>query len=85
MNHFCTITTADYLFKTFAVFDSVRAIHSESFLHVLCIDPMPDRFPEDNIAFYALSDLRSQPIAQTIISKYSASKDKMRWSLKPVF
>ena len=85
MYHFCTITTADHLFKTLALYDSVRTIHSDSFLHVLCIDSLPRELPEENIAFYTLSDLKSRPIAQTVISKYEAYKDKLRWSLKPVF
>ena len=30
-------------------------------------------------------DLAHLPVTQTIISKYGSSKDKLRWSLKPVF
>jgi hypothetical protein len=85
MYHFCTITTADHLFKTLALYDSVSAISSDAFLHVLYIDTLPTPLPTGNIAFYSINDLSHLPSAQTVISKYSSSKDKLRWSLKPVF
>ncbi|MCW3127503.1 MAG: hypothetical protein JWO03_3161 [Bacteroidetes bacterium] len=85
MYHFCTITTADHLFKTLALFDSIRALRSDAFLHVLCIDDLPTGLPSDHIAFYKPQDLAHLPSAKTIIAKYASSKDKLRWSLKPVF
>lgn len=85
MYHFCTITTADHLFKTRALFDSLREIHSDSFLHVLCIDELTEGPTAENIAFFSLADLSDMPSAKTILSKYSASKDKVRWSFKPIF
>ena len=85
MYHFCTITTADHLFKTLALCDSVRATNSASFCHILCTDRLPEGLPTDHISFYTLSDLDPIPVARTIISKYGLSKDKLRWSLKPVF
>jgi hypothetical protein len=85
MYHFCTITTSDHLYKTLALFDSVRTINGESFMHVLCVDTLPRGMPEDNIAFYSLDDLSGMPLAKTILSKYGKSKDKIRWSFKPIF
>lgn len=85
MYHFCTITTADHLYKTLALYDSLRRVQPDAFLHVLCIDTLREKLPAGNIALYGPEDLQGLPSAQTIISKYSASKDKLRWSLKPVF
>ena len=85
MYHFCTITTADHLFKTWTLYDSLREIHADAFLHVLCIDELPKDSTCENIAFYSLADLSDMPAAKTIRSKYSVSKDKLRWSFKPIF
>jgi hypothetical protein len=85
MNHFCTITTADHLFKTWTLFDSIRAIQADSFMHVLCVDQQPQDILDENIAFYSLADLSDMPSARTILSKYNSSKDKLRWSFKPIF
>jgi len=85
MYHFCTITTADHLFKTLSLYDSVRAMGHDSYMHVLCIDVMPSVVPMDCIRFYSISDLPSLPAGDSIISQYSGSKDKLRWSLKPIF
>lgn len=85
MYHCCTITTADHLYKTLALYDSLRRVQPDIFLHVLCIDALTEKFPEGNVAVYGPNDLKGLPSAATIISKYSSSKDKLRWSLKPVF
>lgn len=85
MYHCCTITTADHLYKTLALYDSLRRVQPDIFLHVLCIDTLTERITEGNIAVYGINDLKTLPSAATIISKYSSSKDKLRWSLKPVF
>jgi hypothetical protein len=85
MYHFCTITTADHLFKTLALHDSLMALSGDAYLHVLCVDELPSDLPSGNIAFYKPHDMLHLPSASTIIAKYSASKDKLRWSLKPVF
>ena len=85
MYHFCTITTADHLYKTLSLYDSVRAIHPDVYMHALCIDELYEVTTSDNIGFYKISDLAGMTAADTILSKYSQSKDKLRWSLKPVF
>jgi hypothetical protein len=85
MYHFCTITTADHLYKTLALYDSIMAIDSAAYMHVLCIDALPASLPQGNITFYTPDRLSHIPFAKAIISKYSSSQDKLRWSLKPVF
>lgn len=85
MYHCCTITTADHLYKTLALYDSLRRVQPDIFLHVLCIDILSEKIPDGNIAAYSIDNLQDLPSAATIISKYSSSKDKLRWSLKPVF
>lgn len=85
MYHCCTITTADHLYKTLALYDSLRRVQPDTFLHVLCIDELKEKLPDGNIALYGINELAELSSAATIISKYSSSKDKLRWSLKPVF
>lgn len=85
MYHFCTISSADHLHKTLALYDSLRRIHTDAFLHVLCTEDLIDKLPPGNIALYHIPDLTHLPSAQAIVSKYSSSADKLRWSLKPVF
>jgi hypothetical protein len=85
MYHFCTITTADHLYKTQALYDSVRSIHAEAYMHVLCIDAVGELPVWESASFYRTSDLRALPAAATILSRYSSSSDKLRWCLKPVF
>jgi lipopolysaccharide biosynthesis glycosyltransferase len=85
MYHFCTITTADHMYKTMALYDSIRAISADSHLHVLCIDQLQDRPQSDHISLYSTADLKGQNAADTIISAYGSSRDKLRWCMKPVF
>ncbi|MBS1624852.1 MAG: hypothetical protein JST83_12575 [Bacteroidetes bacterium] len=85
MYHFCTISSADHLHKTLALYDSLRRIHTDAFLHVLCTEDLMDKLPPGNIALYHIPDLAHLPSAQTIISKYGSAADRLRWSLKPVF
>lgn len=55
-------------------------------MHVLVIDsPGFNNSKYTNIAWYNLSDVNGLNPASTIIAKYADSKDKIRWSLKPVF
>lgn len=53
-------------------------------LHILVTDSN-DSFTFANCKFWQLSDLQGLPVALSIISKYSKTPDKLRWSLKPVF
>ena len=85
MYHFCTITTADHLYKTLSLYDSLRAIHEDVRLHVLCIDEIPTVPVEGRVIYYKPSDMAYLPAAGSIISQYSRSRDKLRWCLKPVF
>jgi hypothetical protein len=85
MYHFCTITTADHMYKTLALYESLRAIRPDTYLHVLCIDALPGMPVVDQAAFYTTADMAALPPASAILSKYRSSKDKIRWSMKPVF
>lgn len=85
MYHFCTITTADHLYKTMALYDSLIAISSEIWLHVLCIDGTFTAEGQQHITYYSPDVLSEIPSAQEIITKYTSSHNKLRWCLKPVF
>lgn len=87
MYHFCTISTADHLYKAFALYDSLVEIDSNTFLHILCIDKVkPDiDLSSKNIRIYQLNEIKILSSALNIITKYSRHPDKIRWSLKPVF
>jgi hypothetical protein len=85
MYHFCTISTADHLYKAHALYDSIRALHADCCLHVLIIDGKPSDPPNANIHYYGPDDVKEISPAKKIVSKYGASKDKLRWCLKPLF
>ncbi len=71
------------MYKVFALADSLSGF-SSCLLHVLVTDS--GTHPEHkNCKFYHLDDVSKQPSADIIISKYHHYKDKLRWSLKPVF
>jgi hypothetical protein len=82
MNHLCTITTSDHLYKVYALRDSLVKYDNNILLHVLVVDN--NEPPQaDYIKSYRLADLDKDETAKSIISKYS--NDKLRWSLKPSF
>jgi len=54
-------------------------------MHVLCLDAAPDAAAPEHMAYYTIADLALLPATATIMAKYSGSKDKVRWCLKPVF
>ena len=85
MNHFCTITTYDHLYKVLALSDSIKATQSDFALHILCIDKIntPKSYP--HCSFYEIGDLSGIPVCAQIVSKYKSEADKLRWSLKSVF
>lgn len=83
--HFCTITTSDHYFKVLALRDSLFAIGARFQLHVLIIDSTAKDNNSQSILKYDLSVLKTDPIGQAIIQKYSTKADKLRWSLKPIF
>jgi hypothetical protein len=85
MYHFCTITTADHLYKTLALRDSIVAQESEAVLHVLCLDVLATQTPSDNIIFYSSEMLSLYPVAAKVQAVYKDSKDKLRWCFKSVF
>ena len=85
MYDFCTITTADHLYKTLSLYDSLRGIHEDVRLHVLCIDEIGPVPAEEGVFYYQPSDMAYLPAAGAIISQYNGSRDKLRWCLKPVF
>ena len=83
MNHFCTITTVSHMYKTYALAESLSATGS-NMLHVLVIDGGKD-FSFKDCKFWDLADLKDIPIGTEIANKYKREKDKLRWSMKPVF
>ncbi len=85
MFHFCTITTSDHLYKTFALFDSLKEQNSEVCFHLLCIDNDVQIVNRDGLKHYKMSFLSENINTQIIHSKYKADLDKIRWSLKPIF
>lgn len=85
MYHFCTISTADHLYKAFALYDSLVETDSDTFLHILCIDKTNADVSGKNIRIYQLNEIKILSSALNIITKYSRHPDKIRWSLKPVF
>ena len=85
MNHFCTITTSDHLYKVFALRDSLLQYDNNTRLHILIVDegvPVPD---SENIQTYSIANLSNDAVVKSITSKYKRDKDKLRWSLKPSF
>lgn len=72
------------MYKTYALADSI-AVYGGS-LYVLLIDEekaIINQQPK-NVVFYNLNQLEIG-IGKDIINKYKKNKDKLRWSLKPVF
>lgn len=83
MNHLCTITTASHLYKVFALAESLQQ-GTPFVLHVLVVDSN-DSFNFPGCVFYTLADFKNDPSAGEIVPKYRTDKDRLRWSLKPVF
>lgn len=83
MNHFCTISTVSHLYKTYALADSLLKT-GEACLHVLITDGNPEA-DHKICKFYNAEHIRNFSVADTILRKYHRQKDKLRWSLKPVF
>lgn len=86
MYHFCTISTADHLYKAFALFDSIKNQGHSAQLHALVVDENPPG-KHAGVELYSLKDISASAVAKKIISKYSSDsdKDKLRWALKAVF
>jgi hypothetical protein len=85
MNHFCTITTSDHLYKVFALRDSLLRYDNNTTLHVLVIDDLESETDVAGIRIYRVADLSGEDTVQKIASKYKRNKDRLRWSLKPSF
>lgn len=83
MNHFCTITTTSHMYKTYALAESLSAT-GNNMLHVLVIDGAKN-YTFADCKFWDLSDLKESKTGNEIAAKYKHEKDKLRWSLKPVF
>lgn len=84
MNHFCTITTVSHMYKTYALAESLNKIGG-NMLHVLVIDGDSRKYTFDNCRFWSIAHLGASETGKTITAKYRNDKDKLRWSLKPVF
>ncbi|MBK7147459.1 MAG: hypothetical protein IPH78_01245 [Bacteroidetes bacterium] len=85
--NFCTISSTDHLYKVMVLHDSLIQQSSKARLHVLLTDTgIVDytKFP-DSVIFYMLTQVKSQPHAELILSKYASDKDRVRWCMKPVF
>ena len=87
---FCTIITADYLPYALALHDSLLDQCHDVSLSILIVDGLQDdsellrTFP--NLELFFAEDICQTGIAQKIYRKYNnRSKDKLRWSLKPIF
>lgn len=76
----CTISTESHLFKSYALFDSVRA-YSDTVLTCLVTDKV-DIEQEKDVLFHTLNDL-DDVVSQKIKAKYKG--DKLRWALKPMY
>lgn len=85
MYHFCTITTADHLYKAAALVDSIKNQRHRAQMHILVVDSPDTQEEQEGITFYRLEDISATSIAKEIISKYSRDTDKLRWALKAVF
>jgi len=85
MNHLCTITTYDHLYKVYALRDSLLQNGGNFMLHVLIADDDKPAVQADNIKTYTLADINKEEVVNSIIAKYKQDKDKLRWSLKPSF
>ena len=85
MYHYCTITTTDHLYKVRALYDSIRAIHPDACLHVLCIDHADSLPALEQVEYYSPADLGQLPSAVAVLSRYTSSRDKLRWCIKPLF
>jgi len=83
VNHFCTISTSDHLFKVFALADSLNRGTAYT-LHVLIVDST-EEVSHSNCVFWKVSALEKTDTANTILHKYHRHPNKLRWSLKPVF
>lgn len=84
MYHFCTITTYSHLYKTLALNQSLQGLGKPVTLHVLCIDSN-NTVDEPGVVWHSIHDVSKASVGREIIEKYKGSKDKTRWSLKPVF
>ena len=85
MNHFCTITTYDHLYKVFALRDSLLRYDNDTTLHILIVDDKQGALVGDSVKMYTLADLNNDELVKSICTKYAGNKDKLRWSLKPGF
>lgn len=84
--HFCTISTHSHLYKVNALFDSLLKIHLNVVLHVLIVDRVNDNNSASvkNISYYDVEKVNIS-VGEKIIKKYAKNRDKLRWSLKPIF
>jgi hypothetical protein len=85
VNHFCTITTQSHLYKAHALAESINKQPGEPILHILIVDSETIGSPQKNCKYWKLSEISLSESARKIIEKYKSNKDKLRWSLKPVF
>jgi hypothetical protein len=85
MNHFCTITTYDHLYKVWALRDSLLQYDNNTVLHVLMIDGAKEPVVAAGVKIYTIADLSNGALVKSIEAKYAGNKDKLRWCLKPSF
>ena len=85
MNHFCTITTGDHLYKVFALRDSLVQFDNNIMLHVLLVDKTAPPVHAPHIQMYSIKDLGNDAVVDRIRVKYRKDTDRLRWSLKPSF
>jgi len=84
--YFCTITTNSHLFKVNALFESLSQINPNCTLFVLNIDASKatEFKNKDRLIWIDLDEIKSD-LSGGLVEKYKHDKNKIRWSLKPVF
>ncbi len=87
-HHFCTITTLSHFYKVYTLFDSILAVDSSTHLHVLISDAddtaLINKYSKSGMKIYLKKDIKGE-LTSKMIRKYIGSRDKLRWTLKPLF
>jgi len=84
----CTITTLSHMPQTLALRNSVLKNNKETVFCILIVDSSgKENFkPAERTRIFTLPDIKGAYLSEKIIKKYgNYKKDKLRWSLKPVF
>jgi hypothetical protein len=80
---YCTISTANHLYKASALFESLELHDNESDRICWCIDGNETSVLENGKVVHR-KDFPSDTRISQLFQKYSSNKDQIRWSLKPI-